>query len=215
MFFIQTDSISHFQRVPPLVLFLLFTIQPLPHLPRVGLVHIFGCHADTSMKGSIVTAHEGRKRAQVTRRVVGGHVTIESLFERAVKSFHHTGFGISRGGKMMHCVVFQHSLHVTVVKFLPVVRLEFLGYPLVRLEKSGEGRGHQKSRLLFERNDPGVFGKHVHHRQKVIHSFFVTFQLLHLHEIGCPLFVGSGDEHAKRRKMSSGWFVIRVAQLVR
>ena len=125
MFFIQTDLNSHFQRVLPLVLFLLFTIQPLPHLPRVCLVHIFGCHADTPMKGGVVTAHEGRKRVEITRCVVSGHEAIESLFERAVKSFHHTGFGITRGGKMMHDVIFQHSLHVDVVKFLPVVRLEF------------------------------------------------------------------------------------------
>ena len=149
VFFIQTDSVSHFKR-SLLLLLLHVAIQPLPHLPRIVVVHLSRCNTDTPMEGGIVTADQGLKRGEILGRVVGGHVTVESLFERAIKSFHHAGFGVSRRGKMMHAVLFQYFGDVFVVKFLPVVRLEFLRRSLAGFEQSCEGRGHLESRLLLD-----------------------------------------------------------------
>ena len=125
MFLVEADSISHFQRASILFLFLLFlgVVQRVPHLFGIALIHVARRPADTPMKRCIVSIDQFREYRQILERVVRGHVTIQSLFERAIESFHHVGFGISRRGKMMRAVLFQYLGHVFVVKFFSVIRL--------------------------------------------------------------------------------------------
>ena len=62
MFLVQSNLVADLQRgLLPLHLLPLFllVVQPLPHLARVAVVHVVGCHAYTAMKRGVVSFHQG------------------------------------------------------------------------------------------------------------------------------------------------------------
>ena len=145
------------------------------------------------MEGGIVTADQGLKRGEILGRVVGGHVTIQSLFKRAIESFHHTGFGISRRGKMTNAMLFQEVAHVFIIKFFPVIRLQCVRFPSALLQHVFQGGCHFHPRLFLDGTDPGIFGKHVDDGQQVMHAFILSLDILYVHQIRRPLLVGTVD----------------------
>ena len=107
---------------------------------------------------------------------------------------------------MMNAFLLHQILKRLVVEFLPVVRLEIDGFSTA-FQDLGHGFRHRFTRLALQGLDPGVLGKHVHHRQEITIPSIVLGDIDHLYQVGRLLLVDSVHHDRSRGAATAKIFV--------
>jgi len=107
---------------------------------------------------------------------------------------------------MMNAFLLHQRLKRLVVELLAVVRLEIDGCS-TPFQDLRHGLRHRFPRLTLQGLDPGVFGKHIHHRQEITIPLIVLRDIDHLDQISRPLFVDTEHPHWYRWKLTASGFV--------
>jgi len=91
--------------------------------------------------------------------------TVQSLFQGTVEPFHHTGFRVTAGRKMMNAFLFHQLLKRLLLKFFSVICLKIDGFS-TSFQDLSHRIGHRFACLGLHGLNPGMFRKHVRHRQE-------------------------------------------------
>ena len=116
---------------------------------------------------------------KVEQGVGRGKIPVQPFFQGAVKSFHHTGFGIAFGGKMMNPLLVEPSLKRPVVKFFPPIRLQSIGVSSSLFQNLLKGFHEGHPRFVFQGLHPRVLGQDIHDGQQVAYTPIIFGQRLH------------------------------------
>ena len=165
------------------------------------------------MVRTIVPLHQILQDGYKVQRVLHREVTIQTLFQGTVEPFHHTGFAITAGRKMMNVFSFHQILKRLIVKLLPVIRLKVDRFPSPCLQNLVEGFRHSFTRLVLHGLNSGVLGKNIHHRQQVSIPSIALGNIDHVDQIPRPLLVDPKYYHWSGGKPSSSRSVQRVPQI--
>ena len=139
------------------------------------------------MVGPIVPTYQILQDGDKIQRVLHREITIKPLFQRSIEPFHHTGFRVATGRKMMNVLLRHQGLKRLVVKFFPIIRLKIHGFsPLTAFQDLGHGVCHCLSRLALHGFDPGPLRKHVHYHQEISVPSIVLGNVDHLDQISRP-----------------------------
>ena len=158
------------------------------------------------MNGMIVRVHQIRQPVDVPRGFLCRKVPPHSCFQRTYQAFHDRSFGFIIRVVQFNVFVFQQRFKMFVEKFRALIRNDLFG--LASTTQNGfEGIDERKTRFIFQRNHPGVFGKHIDAHQQVTVAIVKFLHGLHIGQIHLQLLVNTAHDHAVSFKTTTYGFV--------
>ena len=149
----------------------------MPYLLFVVDRDVCGFLFNAAMNGVIVRVHQIRQHIDVSHGFLCRKVP-HSCFQRTYQAFHDRSFGFIIRVVLFNVFVFQQRLKMFVEKFRALTRNDLFGFASTT-QNGFEGIDERKTRFIFQRSHPGVFGKHINAHQQVAITI-VNFSHLHL-----------------------------------
>ena len=165
------------------------------------------------MNALVVAGEQFRQGIQVLWGVVGRHVLVGELFERAIGVLGHRGFGFALGGIVLDAILVQQPFDVLVVKLLPLIGLQLHGSALglFVFQQVAQGIAHGRAPFTLQAHYPGILAQDVADGEQVARATIVLnqFWVLHFHQIGLP---GMIDGRADHRLATGKALTLRAVQ---
>ena len=176
-------------------------------------VDVGRCHVDAGIDALVVAGHQLGQGVQVLQGIVGSHVLVSELLERAIKPFGHGGLGFSLGGIVVDAILVQQLFDVLVVKLCALIGLQLDGVALTRLvfQQMAQGVAHGRAALTLQAHHSGILAQDVDDGEQVARAPIVLdqFGVLHFHQIGLP---GMIDGRAHHRLATGKALTLRAVQ---